>query len=92
MDWVEAQLDEVTSKLTNLPKVFVILPDFTGVFDGGWSDFRENFDALQNESINENTQEREQLETERNALTAYKETLDCNGEDSFECISVDLQL
>lgn len=28
MDWVERQLDEITSKLTNLPKVFVVLPDF----------------------------------------------------------------
>jgi hypothetical protein len=28
MDWVEQQLDEVTSKLTNLPKIYVILPDF----------------------------------------------------------------
>jgi hypothetical protein len=28
MDWVEKQLDEVTSKLTNLPKIYVILPDF----------------------------------------------------------------
>ena len=28
MDWVERQLDEITSKLTNLPKIFVVLPDF----------------------------------------------------------------
>jgi len=28
MDWVDRQLDEITSKLTNLPKIFVILPEF----------------------------------------------------------------
>lgn len=33
MDWVERQLDEITSKLTNLPNIYVILPDFSGVFD-----------------------------------------------------------
>ena len=33
MDWVERQLDEITSKLTNLPKIFVILPEFGWIFD-----------------------------------------------------------
>ncbi len=39
MDWVERQLDEITSKLTNLPKIYVILPDFGGIFDGSFQDF-----------------------------------------------------
>ena len=28
MGWVDRQLDEITSKLTNLPKITVILPEF----------------------------------------------------------------
>lgn len=28
MDWVDRQLDEITSKLTNLPKILVVLPEF----------------------------------------------------------------
>lgn len=39
MDWVTRQIEEVVNKLTNLPKVFVILPDFSGIFDSGWQDF-----------------------------------------------------
>ena len=39
MDWVESQLDEITSKLTNLPKVILILPDFSGVIDGSFDDY-----------------------------------------------------
>lgn len=41
MDWVERQLDEITSKLTNLPKIYVILPDFGGIFDGSFENFGE---------------------------------------------------
>lgn len=39
MDWVEAQLDEVTSSLTNLPKLQVLYPDFSGVIDGAFQDY-----------------------------------------------------
>lgn len=39
MDWVERQLDEITSKLTNLPKIYVVLPEFGGIFDYGWEGF-----------------------------------------------------
>lgn len=42
MDWVTRQLEEVVNKLTNLPKIFVILPDFSGIFDYGWENFNEN--------------------------------------------------
>ncbi len=45
MDWVTRQLEEVVNKLTNLPKIFVILPDFSGIFDYGWEDFGDNLDA-----------------------------------------------
>lgn len=39
MDWVDRQLDEITSKLTNLPKILVVLPEFGGIFDYSWEDF-----------------------------------------------------
>lgn len=48
MTWVEDQLDEITSKLTNLPNIYIILPDFSGIFDYSYKDIgkslQENFE------------------------------------------------
>jgi len=38
MDWVTRQIEEIVNKLTDFPTVFVIFPDFSGIFDGGWSE------------------------------------------------------
>ena len=45
MDWVTRQMEEVVNKLTDLPKIFVILPDLSGIFEYGWSDFNEELKA-----------------------------------------------
>ena len=42
MDWVTRQMEEVVNKLTDLPKIFVILPDMSGIFEFGWSDFTDD--------------------------------------------------
>jgi hypothetical protein len=33
MDWVTRQTEEFANKLTDLPTIFITLPDFSGVFD-----------------------------------------------------------
>ena len=33
MDWATRQTEEFVNKLTDLPTIFIILPDFTGVID-----------------------------------------------------------
>jgi hypothetical protein len=33
MDWVTRQIEEIANKLTDFPTLFVILPDFSGLYD-----------------------------------------------------------
>lgn len=41
MDWVNRQLEEVANKLTSLPTLYIINPDFQGVIDSGWAGFSD---------------------------------------------------
>ena len=36
MDWVTRQIEEIANKLTDFPTLFIILPDFSWVFDSTW--------------------------------------------------------
>ena len=78
MGWVERQLDEITSKLTNLPKLFIVLPDFGGNFDFSWKDFgsdmKQSFEAGKNDAANERNQKQAQIDS----LRAMKSSLDCS--------------
>lgn len=48
MDWVTRQIEEIVSKLTDFPTIFLILPDFTWIYDSNksweqnWQDYRQN--------------------------------------------------
>lgn len=42
MEWVTRQLEEVVTKLTDFPTLFVILPDFSWLLDDRWGNFSEN--------------------------------------------------
>lgn len=78
MGWVERQLDEITSKLTNLPKLFIVLPDFGGIFDFSWKDFgsdmKQSFEEGKNDAANERNQKQAQIDS----LRAMKASLDCS--------------
>ena len=43
MEWATRQLEEVVNKLTSLPTLYVILPDFTGFDLSGYKDFPKKF-------------------------------------------------
>lgn len=92
MDWVERQLDEITSKLTNLPKIFVILPDFWGIFDFSFENFGEGISDSFNEWKNLSTQERAISQWNIDSLRAQKTWLDCSWTDALRCKSIDLQI
>ena len=92
MDWVERQLDEITSKLTNLPKFFVILPDFGGIFDFSWKNFGTDMKKQFEEGKSEATQERDKKQAELSALRAQKSSLDCSGDDRAQCSLLDIQI
>lgn len=36
MEWVTRQIEEIANKLTDFPTVFIILPDFSWIFDWNW--------------------------------------------------------
>lgn len=41
MDWVNRQLEEVANKLTSLPTLYIIKPDFRGALDTEWTGFSD---------------------------------------------------
>lgn len=43
MEWATRQLEEVVNKLTSLPTLYVIFPDFTGFDLSGYKDFPKKF-------------------------------------------------
>jgi len=92
MDWVERQLDEVTSKLTNLPKIFVILPDFWGIFDGGFENFWEGLSDAFNEWKTQREEDRNERSASQDALRSSKDSLDCAWADALQCAKINLSL
>ena len=46
MDWVTRQIEEIANKLTDFPTVFVILPDFSWIFDWEWGELSWNEDKF----------------------------------------------
>jgi hypothetical protein len=42
MDWLTRQVEEIVNKLTTLPNLYIILPDFSGLMDSGWNNFSKN--------------------------------------------------
>jgi len=89
MDWVTRQIEEVVNKLTNLPKVFVILPDFSGIFDYGWEDFGENFKKSFDTQKQENTKEESKYSSQIESLRSQLKTLSCSGADKIRCTQID---
>lgn len=45
MDWVNRQTEEVVNKLTSLPTLYIILPDFSKIFESGWNGFGDKLKA-----------------------------------------------
>lgn len=92
MDWVERQLDEVTTKLTNLPKLFVVLPDFGGTFDFSWKDFGTKMKQNAQEEAQEAQAGRDNKEAQLAALRQTRADLDCSGAQKFQCQKIDYQI
>jgi len=92
MDWVTRQIEEVVNKLTNLPKVFVILPDFSWIFDYGWEDFNENLQESFNDGKKFRQSERTQSEGKITSLRQQKSGLNCSWDDQWRCSFIDSQI
>jgi len=92
MNWVERQLDEITSKLTNLPKIMVILPDFWGIFDYSWEWFGEGLSEAFQDGKNTAAEERSESDSQIESLRNTRSSLDCSWEDRIQCAQLDLQI
>jgi len=92
MDWVERQLDEVTSKLTNLPKIFIILPEFWGVFDYSFADFWEGIQESFQEWARENDEQKAQDQWRLQSLREQRAALDCSWNDRFRCTQLNAEI
>ncbi|EKE29579.1 MAG: hypothetical protein ACD_2C00141G0001 [uncultured bacterium (gcode 4)] len=49
MDWITRQFEEIINKLTTLPTLYIILPDFSWFADSGWSDIVSNYNKAKGE-------------------------------------------
>jgi len=52
MDWVTRQIEEIANKLTDFPTLFVVLPDFTWIFNWKWGE--SSWDEYSSKSSREN--------------------------------------
>jgi len=92
MDWVERQLDEVTSKLTNLPKIFVILPEFWGIFDYSFKDFWKWMQESFQQWAQNNDEKRAQDQWRLQALREQRAALDCSWSDRLRCTQLNAEI
>lgn len=42
MNWITAQLEEIATKLTDFPNLYIILPDFTSIFPSSWWEIEDS--------------------------------------------------
>jgi len=45
-DWVERQIEEIVTKLTDFPTLYIILPDFSGILDTGTTEWKDVDDVV----------------------------------------------
>lgn len=50
MEWVTRQMEEVINKLTTLPTLYIVLPDFSGIMNSGWNGFVGKLDEAYNKA------------------------------------------
>ncbi len=51
-DWVTAQLEEIITKLTDFPTLFVILPDFSSIQGADWWEYFKDLESWQQDAYN----------------------------------------
>ncbi|MBP8016521.1 VCBS repeat-containing protein, partial [Candidatus Gracilibacteria bacterium] len=70
MDWVTRQIEEIVNKLTSLPTLYIILPDFSGIMDSNWNNFFEklknNFNGTKDPKLGDKLKSNASIKTEEN--------------------------
>lgn len=92
MEWVRRQIEEIVNKLTAFPTLFVVLPDFSWIFDG-FQNFWQRYDEAFQEWVDQRDQKEASLQTRIDSLQAQKDALNCNDEqDKLRCLYFDIEI
>lgn len=90
MDWVTRQIEEIVTKLTDFPTLYIILPDFSGIFDG-FDNFIPNLKWAYS-SWEEKWKEKEQdVQNQINDLQSEKASLNCD-DNPIKCNALDFEV
>jgi hypothetical protein len=92
MDWVTRQIEEIVNKLTDLPTLQIILPDFSGIMDDRWGNFSQNIRKAFESGKAKEQQKQANTNSRITSLQSTRAGLNCNGSDSRLCMSLDLQI
>jgi len=86
MDWVTRQIEEVVTKLSDFPTIFIIIPDFSWIIDTDWTEYWEKWVEEYDKAVKkeENSNEKidkqiEKLEQEKSKLNCNKEVIKCSN-------------
>lgn len=59
MDWVNRQTEEVVNKLTSLPTLYIILPDFSKIYESGWNGFADKLKGKYDKGVTDYGKDRD---------------------------------
>lgn len=85
MEWVTRQIEEIVTKLTDFPTLFIILPDFSGIMDSGWGNFTQWVGEAFEKGKQEKQEKNEVIENQIKALNTKKAWLNCAWDDAVAC-------
>ncbi|PID86452.1 hypothetical protein CSB08_00530 [Candidatus Gracilibacteria bacterium] len=91
MNWVTRQIEEIKTKLTDWPTIYIILPDFSGILDG-WDDFLGGLGDAYETGKKERINEEKKLQLKIDSLKTKKGKLDCDGDDFGKCLALDSEI
>lgn len=70
MEWWTRQIEEIVTKLTDWPTIFVILPDFSWIFNSWWNNFFDKTKSKFNKWRETQAQKNKIIDQQINALNA----------------------
>lgn len=87
MDWVTRQLEEIANKLTDFPTLYIVLPDFSGIYDSWYKDFLKNIKDKYQEWAKVSESNKTELDKKIKPLKEKLSKLNCEWvENNLTCL------
>jgi len=80
MDWVTRQIEEVITKLSDFPTIFIIIPDFSWIIDTDWGEYSQKIWDEYSKAVEKETSSNEKVNKQIEKLEKDKKWLNCNKE------------